>query len=169
MNEGVSPNCQGIIKTTPLCAAATHNHTNIVDLLLSFGADVNFESGQLLSFSRTPLAVACHYGFLDLAKHLIKKGALVDLRSGVYGNPLHAAIGSNEIEIVELLIENGASIELKAGPYLDTPLCVAAKKNHLAIVKLLILKGAKVKALRKIQRKTIPSEILKYLKTEKYL
>lgn len=166
---GVSVNCQGIIKTTPLNAAVTHSHFKVVDLLLDLGADINFESDEILSFSRTPLAVACKYGNLEMASYLLERGADIDLMSGIYGNPIHAAIKSNNLILLEFLIDNGASLEAKHGVCFDTPICKAAKLNHTEAVKLLASKGAKIKPLRKLPRKDIPGSMVKFLKKNSYL
>lgn len=147
LDSGVSPNCQDILKTTPLNAATTHGHFEIINLLLERGANINFESGDVLSFSRTPLAIACYNGDTKMAEYLIARGADVELMSGLYGNPIHAAIQSNNITLLEFLLKIGASIEAKHGVHLDTPVCYAARLNHQEAIEVLINHGAKTKAL----------------------
>ncbi|WP_340199374.1 ankyrin repeat domain-containing protein [Ascidiimonas sp. W6] len=162
--SGVSPNCQGLLKTTPLNAAATHRQFRIIDLLLTNGADINFESDEVLSFSRTPLAIACNNADLEMVEYLLERGADIDLMSGIYGNPIHAAIKSNSLTLLAFLIEKGAWLEAKHGVYLETPICAAARLNHLEAVALLIAKGAKTKPLRKMPRKDISGKMVKFLK-----
>ncbi|MFC4097193.1 ankyrin repeat domain-containing protein [Euzebyella saccharophila] len=167
--SGVSPNCQGIIKTTPLNAAVTHRHFPVIDLLLDFGADINFESSEILSFSRTPLAIACHNGDKEMAEFLLQRGAQIDLMSGIYGNPLHAAIESNNLLLLRFILEMNANVEAKIGVYLDTPICAAARSGNKEAIKLLVQFGAKTKPLRKMERHQLSPSIVRFLKSEKYL
>jgi len=166
---GVSPNCQSLLETTPLNAATSYGHYKIIDLLLANGADINFESDEILSFSRTPLSIACYKGDIKLAKYLLDHGADINLMSGLYGNPLHAAISSGNLELVNFLIDNGASVEAKQGVYLDTPLCAAVRIGNIEMVNLLIEKKAKIKPIRKMARKDIGSNMVKFLKSKGYL
>ena len=164
LEEGVSPNCLGIVKTTPLIIATTYKQYRIIDLLISFGADINFETGEILSFSRTPLATACHLGDLEMAEYLLQRGADIELMSGVYGNPLHAAIGEGNLKLIKFLIDQGANLEAKHGVYFDTPLCAAVRIGNIDVVALLIESGAKIKPIRKMPRKVIRAKMVKYLK-----
>ncbi|MCR9228449.1 MAG: ankyrin repeat domain-containing protein [Flavobacteriaceae bacterium] len=169
LDSGVSPNCQGILRTTPLHAATTHGHFEIIDLLLEHGADINFESGEVLSFSRTPLAIACYQGDTEMAEYLIARGAGIDLMSGLYGNPVHAAIQANNLILLKFLLNIGASIEAKHGVHLDTPICYAARLGHREAVEILVTHGAKTKPLRKMPRHHIPTTMVKFLKNKKHL
>ena len=169
LQKGISPNCQGVIKTTPLNAAVTHRHFDVVDILLDFGADINYESGEILSFSRTPLAIACYNGDMEMAEFLMQRGAQIDLMSGIYGNPLHAAIESNNLQLLKFILEMNANVEAKIGVYLDTPICAAARSGNKEAIELLVQFGAKTKPLRKMERHKLSPAIVRFLKSKKYL
>lgn len=169
LDTGVNPNCQGIFDTSPISAAVTHSRYDIIEMLLSRGADINIGSGQILEFTRTPLALACKNGDINMVKFLLDRGADINLRSGVYGSPILAAINSNSLELLSFLIENGVDIESKFGLRLETPLCEAVRLGQVDHVELLIAHGAKTKILRKIPRKEIPYKMVKYLKAKGYL
>ena len=68
-------------------------------------------------------------------------GASTSSTDAVGDTPLHAAVGSGNLEIVKYLVGQGASIDAKntAG---ETPLHYAAAYGHLAIVKYLDEQGA---------------------------
>ena len=57
-----------IMSSSPLRFAVTYGHENIVELLLSHGANVNAHNGD-------PVRIACEYGFDNILKLLIKYGA----------------------------------------------------------------------------------------------
>lgn len=63
----LKPEC----RSTPLYAAATMGQLKVLQLLLSFGADVNLVGGEL----GTPLIAAASYGRLSIVKELISAGA----------------------------------------------------------------------------------------------
>ena len=54
--------------------AAKYGHFEAVDLLISRGADVNYE----IMGDETPLINASEQGYLDIVKHLVTKGADVN-------------------------------------------------------------------------------------------
>ena len=55
----------------------------------------------------TELIMACQEGDVEKVKELIKKGANVNAKNRFGGTPLHAAVISNNVEVVKILIENG--------------------------------------------------------------
>lgn len=55
---------------------------------------------------------------LKLLKYLYKKGAEINALDNFGCTPLHRAIESDQIEMVEFLLEQGADVELKVGGYI---------------------------------------------------
>ena len=55
----------------------------------------------------TELIMACQEGNAEKVRELIKKGASVNAKNRFGGTPLHAAVISNNVEVVKILIENG--------------------------------------------------------------
>lgn len=85
-----------IQRRTLLVAAIKINDLQMVELLLQYGAHVNFtmgEYGKPDSIS-PPLYHACHHGRLDIIKLLIENGADVNQKVGNH-NPLSHCINDN--------------------------------------------------------------------------
>ena len=95
----------GSLRSTPLQAASSLGHLNIVKLLLEQGADVNglIIPGCLRS---TPLHAACSLGHLDTVKLLLEQGADVNASIAMTREtPLHLAASGGHFEIVKWLLE----------------------------------------------------------------
>jgi ankyrin repeat protein len=60
----------------PLIQAVSHGDPQMVNLILSAGADVNVTSGAA---GRTALMIACFRGQMDIARQLIDCGARWDI------------------------------------------------------------------------------------------
>lgn len=91
----------------------------------------------------TPLALACFFGHVELARWLINRGANLDLPADnpMKVAPLHAASASRHLEIVRALLEGGANPNARQqGGF--TPLHAAAQNGDAEIARLLIEKGA---------------------------
>ncbi len=72
----------------PLHFAARQGHREVVEKLLTAGADLNQTSGD----NTTPLLIATINGHFDLAKHLVDQGADVTIASEADATPLYAAV-----------------------------------------------------------------------------
>ena len=121
---------------TPLMIAVEKNHSHIVRILLSRGADVSIEAG-----GTTALHIAGYCGHLAAAVGLIKAGAEVDA-CGVGGyTPLHLAAEYGHTEVVVALIDAGADVN-DGGRGGDTPLYIAAQHGRLGTVRALLRANA---------------------------
>jgi hypothetical protein len=81
--------------------AVFYNQLEFSKKLIEIGADVN----QKDSFGRSPLSVSCFFGFIDLARLLLKNGAVIDftcMDSAYYGWD-----GKIQTEILNLLSKWG--------------------------------------------------------------
>jgi ankyrin repeat protein len=90
--------------------------------------------------NETPLAEACFYGYYDIVKFLLEKGANVNFVDALDNTPLHKACKGFHLEIVELLIAKGAEKNCE-NLMSETPEelaneCVDSEKRA-AIIKLL--------------------------------
>lgn len=129
------------VGATPLCYAARGGHKEIIEYLLTRGADIN-ATDYLLA---TPL----HYMFetsvdqehLEAIELLIARGARVDARQWWGERVLMYAISQRNIEVVELLLSYGADVN---GGTVDnsTPLYIAARGGNEDVVNLLLHHGA---------------------------
>ncbi|KAF7349519.1 Ankyrin repeat protein [Mycena sanguinolenta] len=126
-------------KGSLLITVCCFGKSDVVQLLLDKGADVNLGGGQYGS----PLAAASCHGKLDIVQLLLDKGADVNLAGGKYGSPLAAASYCGKLEIVQLLLDNDADVNLGGGEY-GSPLGAASYQGKLDIVQLLLDKGADV-------------------------
>ena len=134
---------------TALHAAAVHDHTNTMRLLLDHGAMVDPQEG--CNPARTTLSVAISNGNYDSVQLLIKEGADMDRDSEEYGTPLMEAVcWSYNEKIVRLLLESGAD------PNMETAFGHGGNALHRAvfrpflfdsdILRLLIAKGGNLEA-----------------------
>lgn len=100
--------------STPLHLAAESNRPQVIEYLVSKGADVNARNNG----GYTPLHEAAYIGALDSVKTLVRLGADFNLRTGLLGpregrqgsTVLAKAASGGNPEIVEFLLEQGAPI-----------------------------------------------------------
>ncbi|KAJ0095905.1 hypothetical protein Patl1_16732 [Pistacia atlantica] len=107
----------------PIHSAASIGNTEIVEILLSEGADVNLKNDG----GRTALHYAASKGWLKIAELLITRGAKINSKdkASSLGNP----------ELCEFLIEEGAEVDAtdKAGqtPLMNAVICENKEVNLL--------------------------------------
>jgi ankyrin repeat protein len=167
-------NARGGEKVTPIHAAASAGHLNILFLLTHHGADVNgrdkfdetplhqasgngrLDIGQFLLDSGadinaggngnyTPLSRAACVGHVDFARMLLERGAVIDAPDSVGQTPLHWAVGEGKTQAVQLLLEYGAVIDTPDHSG-KTPLHLAVGEGKTQAVRLLLEHGADVNA-----------------------
>jgi ankyrin repeat protein len=132
--------------------AAEQGHSDVVQLLLSSGADANFQSKVLrpirrngLGFARSPdgqptgdpmggltaLLFAARQGSLETARVLVAAGADVDKTSADGSSPLLVAVQNGNYDIARFLLDRGADLN-RANNKDWTPLYLAvANRNAL--------------------------------------
>ena len=84
---------------TPMMWAAGKGHTDIVEYLISKGADVNTANYS----GRTALHHAAFYGHLDVVKLLLSKGADPNIKNIEQKTALESAQKGNHQDIVDAL------------------------------------------------------------------
>lgn len=128
---------------TALHAAAQFGSTEIAQLLVENGADIDAETISVGNY--TPLTVAVNYENIEVVKLLIQYGSDINNSKRNRGYPLYSAIASGNLEIAKLLIENGADLNFEmAGCW--KLLHIAVDYNRYEIAGLLIDKGLDVNA-----------------------
>jgi ankyrin repeat protein len=131
-----------------LCKASERGHTNIVELLIEKGADVN----QMCACTgATPLYIAALNGHADVVKMLIANMAVVDHKCTGGGlTPLYTAARNGHTEVVEVLLANQANVDIICTDYGygGTALFMAAKKGRTKVVELLLANHADVNQMR---------------------
>jgi ankyrin repeat protein len=104
---GVDVNASNFAGWTPLHRAANKGHTEIMQLLIANGADVNAKHD---AFETTPLHDAARNGHKEVAELLIATSADVNAKDQWGRTPLHRV---ETKEIAELLIAEGADVNVK--------------------------------------------------------
>jgi ankyrin repeat protein len=127
LDVGVSPHSwdSNILGQTPLWFATWKNRIDLVDLLLSRGADINalVRDGY---YGESALWRAAFEGHLDMVKHLVNRGADVNSPTKL---PLIGAMSSfsfDPVSISSVLLSNGANTNAH-DPSGKTPVTAAAK------------------------------------------
>jgi ankyrin repeat protein len=135
-------NARGGKEMTPIHAAASGGHVDILQLLQGHGADLGsrnkhgetplhgaswsgkLDAGQCLldlgadvnarnEDDWTPLFHAVFHGYTEFARMLLERGAVIDARSVFGSSPLHAAVRGGEVQAVRLLLEHGAEVNAR--------------------------------------------------------
>lgn len=94
---------------TLLHVAASEGNTELVDLLIQYGADIHAKGGAL---GGSALNEAASDGKKEVLEYLLSRGAEMDV-SEPERNPLFSAIHGGHVKIAELLISNGIDIAVR--------------------------------------------------------
>jgi ankyrin repeat protein len=133
LRQGANVSAHDNFNRTPLSIAACKGNLEIVKLLLEEGPNSN---------DGYPLHYACESGHAELAQHLIKNGADVNLgRDDNY--PLLIAAARGHLEATKVLIDNGADVHV-VDENKETALHWACDNGSEDIISLLIDAGCDV-------------------------
>ena len=131
--HGADPNLRGPGRgktATPLATAAYHGDIDVLEALLSGGADLIPEALVGAMHPRAP-------GGIPVMKFLINRGVDVNaFRKKEGDTPLHWAVRIRDIEKVKLLLESGADGTLKDALGL-TPAEVAKEIERMDLYEIL--------------------------------
>jgi ankyrin repeat protein len=143
MLTGALVACQGKSPDEALILAVRGNDVAKVEALLAEGADPNADKVPRYE-GRPPLFHAATFGYVDVARALIDKGAKVDYADPSGLTPLMVAALNGPPSMVELLLSTGASVDVSAGG--ATPLTEAVRKGDPVVLRLLLEAGAEPNA-----------------------
>ena len=119
--------------------SAERGYTEITELLLDKGADVNARGDE----DKTPVLKAARSGNISCLELLLNRGARVD-DTGTNGwTSLMWAAVNNKVSHINLLLDRGADINMKDKRG-QTPLYMTAWLGHLSVAELLLRRGAEV-------------------------
>lgn len=128
---------------TLLILASLHGHTNLVEFLLKYGAQVNAVDNEL----NTALMEAAKAGYIDTMTALLKAGAQPNLQNNSGATALHIATKEGPIEAVEFLINAKVDVNVQdsnGNTVLHTIAGSGENQLFREIVKILINAGAQV-------------------------
>jgi ankyrin repeat protein len=138
LGRRASPNATGSKRDpgdpSPLTIAATEGHTEVADLLIDHGADMNYRERH---GGFTPLIRAAQSGHTETVKLLLARGAKANLRDEWKGHTaLEWAVRNQHVETLKALLEGGADIsqDHQGG----TALTTAAYEGYTEIVRVLL-------------------------------
>lgn len=121
---------------TPLWAASTGGHLDIVKTLIAHGAEVN----KATLTQSTPLRGASFHGYIKVMDYLLKNGAEIDTPNCIGQSPLCIAAMRGKIEAVKFLIDRGANCnQTTINGY--TIMHLSATKGRIEVVKHLLSIG----------------------------
>jgi ankyrin repeat protein len=126
---------------TELIRAAEDSETDIVEMLLNEGANIEAKDNEGL----TALIYAAGNGDTETTTLLIDKGANIEAKDNCGATSLMWAASKNNAETVKLLIDKGANIEAK-GNGDGTAVIYAAEGGSTEAAELLLDKGADIEA-----------------------
>lgn len=95
--------------TTPLCAASRGGRFEVVQYLISFGADPNMPDANLA----TPLYIAASHGHDDIVELLLDRGADPDIPNTYGCSALVSAVTNGMDRSTQMLIDCGASVNVQ--------------------------------------------------------
>ena len=119
LEAGVDPNCAELngegrrTAMRPLYSAAFGRRTQVVRLLLKYGALTEIKGGHY----GTALQAAACGGDLEIVKILIEHGAAIDKSDGEYGTALAASALGRDKEMARVLLDVGADVNILGGTY----------------------------------------------------
>ncbi|MDH3997358.1 MAG: ankyrin repeat domain-containing protein [Desulfuromonadales bacterium] len=125
--------------SSALIFAAERGFVDIVKLLLSKGAEYNYQNNHDFS----ALQAASRNGHLEVVKLLVQVGADVDLMDESGRSALWFAADSDSLELLQYLVEQGADVNIRSSRNW-TPLFSAVKNDSLEMTQYLIDQDAKV-------------------------
>ena len=127
------------------------NFFKIFELLIENGADIDkLAWTEKEKKFHAPLSMAIVLGFYKFVKHLIQKGAKLDIRYRDNTNILFIAVGKNDLETTKLILEHKqvkSKINIKDKQFGYSVLHHAISKKYVEIAKVLIDHGASVNSI----------------------
>ncbi|XP_062525122.1 ankyrin repeat domain-containing protein 17 isoform X10 [Bombyx mori] len=125
---------------TALTLACAGGHEDLVELLLSRGADIEHRDKK----GFTPLILAATAGHEKIVEILLNHGADIEAQSErTKDTPLSLACSGGRYEVVELILSHGANKEHRnVSDY--TPLSLAASGGYVNIIRLLLTHQAEI-------------------------
>lgn len=121
-----------------LIQAVTSNDAAKVGTILQ---DKNYLIDEVNDKGETPLLIATHENFIDIAKQLIDAGADINVQDQISDSPYLYAGAQGKTEILAYMLDKQVPDQQKVNRFGGNALIPAAEKGHLDNVKLLLKDG----------------------------
>ena len=108
--QGKDINARNIRGQTPLHLAAAKGNSDVVQLLLENGAEVD---AVATDSGCTSLHYAASLGHVELCELLVRYGADPDAQTARLETPLHLAVASGHSDVVALLLKYHARLDIR--------------------------------------------------------
>ncbi|OCS87932.1 hypothetical protein A6M13_08145 [Caryophanon tenue] len=118
-------------------AVANNNLQQVRELLAQQNVQVDALNGK----QETPLLVATHHNYIDIAKALIDAGADINKQDAIQDSPYLYAGAQGKTDILAYMLEHREPNQSVYNRYGGNALIPAAEKGHLDNVKLLLADG----------------------------
>ena len=139
LEAGMNPDVRGKDSdTTALIEASYRGYTEIVQILIDKGADVNAQG----DYGYTALIAASAIGHTEIVQILIDKNAKVNEKNNGGYTALLVASQNGHTKVVQLLLDKGADVNAQAKDG-HSALMWASQNGHTEIVQLLKNAGTK--------------------------
>ena len=104
-------NYKGNTTMNLLCKAIQYNSIKYVEMFLDAGANVNdgIKEAYGATVDTSPLILAVTYGYIDIVRLLLERGADINVKSATGQTVYEVAINKKKEEISELLAEYGVN------------------------------------------------------------
>lgn len=135
LENGADLNMRNNDNASPLFNSCWRGDLKAVDTLLERGAEMEF-----YCHGKTPLLIACSFGWGDVINTLVRHGASVNNSESDGMTPLHYACICSSTELVNTLLEKSARVNVRNSKG-ETPLHFAAS-GQVAVVHKLLDSGA---------------------------
>mmetsp|Transcript_32232 Transcript_32232/g.51336 ORF Transcript_32232/g.51336 Transcript_32232/m.51336 type:complete len:214 (-) Transcript_32232:2755-3396(-) len=131
--------------------AARDGQISLVKALLETEqVDVNAHDNAHQTALHYVCGVNWHNKALEITKYLLKHGANVNIKDVLGSTPLHNAVRSNKLDVVEYFLSNAGyyPINLNVSTVdMNTPLHIAVQLNNKPITEMLLKYGAQYNVL----------------------
>lgn len=115
LRAGADPNAKDPLGYPPLCLAAGRGQPQMVELLLTAGADPLLPDTRM---GASALHKAAQSGVIDVARLLLDRGAFINVQAPIHGHtPLLDAVWNKRLPMVEFLLDRGANPDIQPHAY----------------------------------------------------
>jgi len=154
--EKVDINAQDTLGRTALYFAAFNGHPEVVDYLLTHGAQCDIETNEKVTVlaavlqpkKNTNIPANNQDQYNKIILSLIKKGATAKYKNGDFQTALYIAVNKDQFELAKEMLTNPiVAATINTGDVRNmTPLFHAARKGDIPMMQLLLKHGANIEA-----------------------